>query len=157
MTFTQPDHSLLSNEAKAAMEKLDRHWNLEKQIFDNIAISESDIQTDYFEFCQRPIILHKGINWRWNKTSVVRNLRLRHSNTNVTLSKMQSRSKVKGQKTPSFKIWLYEIQSTEKIFACWIERGWNLPEVEELSFLAAFVEESVAREFNWSVGLYLNK
>ena len=151
-TSTTRSDTNLSNEAQAAMRKLFHDWTYRPvNVLDAIIVDETQIQHDNCGFSSQPVILKKGVDWRWNKTSVLRNLQL-NSDTNVTLCKMQSRSKVAGKKPPSLKVWLYTIQTTSSPFLVhyyWVERGWALPPLEEFSFLSGFVAEELAKEFNW--------
>ena len=139
----------VSREANVAMDKLREHWPPRLPIESTLELTESDIQNDLVAFCQQPIVLHRGGNWRWNRATVLNDLSL-DDDTKVTLQKMQSRSTIKHTKGPSFKVWLYAIRSTvSPVYFLWIERGWELPPVEQLSFLSSFVAESLARELNW--------
>ena len=151
-TSTTRSDTNLSNEAQAAMRRLYLNWTQGTvNLLDAIIVDETQIQQDNSGFSSQPVILKKGIDWRWNKTSVLRNLPLT-SNTSVTLCKMQSRSKVAGKKPPSLKVWLYTIQTTSSpfpVYYYWVERGWALPSLEEFSFLSGFVAEDLAKEFNW--------
>ena len=151
-TSTTRSDSNLSNEAQAAMRKLFSNWTYGPVNFINaIIVDETQVQQGNCGFSSQPVILKKGIEWRWNKTSVLRNLPL-NSHTNVTLCKMQSRSKIAGKKSPSLKVWLYTIQTTTSpfpVYYYWVEKGWALPSLEEFSFLSGFVAEELAKEFNW--------
>ena len=113
-------------------------------------------------------------NWCWNQSNAKITIEM-DAYTLVTLRKISPRSRNNNSTPPSYKMWLYQVESTmmPEYYFMWCEKG-TLVEpvdsclhdtgvvteigtvfpshisVESLSFLMPFVSETTASELGWS-------
>ena len=114
-------------------------------------------------------------NWCWNQSNAKLTIKIDEC-TFVTLRKISPRSRNSGKfgSVPSYKIWLYQVESTicQEYYFMWCEKGavesvddflrydkGVVTEIgtvfpgristESLSFLMPFVDESLASELGW--------
>lgn len=143
-------HSL-SKETTQALQVLSQSlMKWDGKLLPNIELDETCIETDYKAFSGQRIFLLKGNEWRWNRTSHFTNIEI-EPGVMVTISKMNSRSKVARRDSPTYKVWLYTVtrEGANPLYFVWCERGHPPILVEHYSFLRPFVSDAIAKELHW--------
>ena len=167
----------LTREQKLAFSVLKQN----AQYFDKLVISPQSLhkngpllKTNFMAFCHVPIektSLPVEDYWCWNQSNSKVQVQLDYFTT-VTFRKLSTKKRsFSHEVAPSYKIWLFEIDSriAESRYFLWCEKGICEPEylpqqgvvteigiifpealcVESFSFLRPFVEENVANELGW--------
>ena len=168
----------MSREQKGAFTLLMQNINS----FDNFTIAANYLQrngtllkTNFVAASYHPIEktdIPCEANWCWNQSNAKVVIEIDHV-TRVTFRKISTKKKTHNSApAPSYKIWLYEIESliTQPQYFLWCEKGTCeafqffpsvginteigtiYPEslsIRSFAFLRPFVEEQVAVEFGW--------
>lgn len=149
-----------SEKALAIFRKQFESWDGNAE--DTLEVSPQQLLDGYIQVSKQPIILQRGLTWRWNRTVNAKNIEFSEGYV-ATLQKMNSRkSKDSYANIPPLKVWLFSAVKTdqEPIYIVWCEKGLQeseleheetrIPSISEFAFLKQFVTPAVASELNWN-------
>ena len=136
-----------------------------------MATTDALLSTNFMASSREPFTTHnlpKGSNWDWAQSSAKARIIVDHVSI-ITFRKLNTRKKMANVKAPSFKCWVYELETIGrcKEYFLWCEKGLDHNQhhginteigyifpsslsASDFSFLAPFVDKNVAYELGWS-------